>query len=186
MKLYNGLTLSELIVKFKNYMVGLFYSIRFDESKWIQSVGRIRIKKKHGYVKAGKCLFWPGVVINIKGRDRNNKGVLEIGDSTTIGDRTEFHIAEKISIGNNVVIAWDCVILDHSYHKIKGEPEKIKPVVIEDNVWIACRSIILPGVRISSNSVVAAGSVVTKDVPPNTLVAGNPARILREIDGWES
>ena len=186
MKIYKDFTPIELLIKIKNLTFGLYYSIRFDAFKRIQVVGRIKIIKRYGYLKVGRCLFWPGVVINIKGRDKINKGVLTIGDRCTIGDRTEIHVSEKVSIGNNVIIGWDCVILDHAYHKIKGEDEKVKPVIIEDDVWIACRAIILPGVRISSNSIVAAGSVVTKDVPPGSLVAGNPAKVVRAINGWES
>jgi acetyltransferase-like isoleucine patch superfamily enzyme len=56
-----------------------------------------------------------------------------------------------------------------------------KPIVIERNVWIAAGATIIGGVTIGENSVVAAGSVVTKDVPPNTLVGGNPARVIRSI-----
>ena len=187
MKIYNKeMSFCELLVKIRNFTLGFLYSLRFDECKRIQVVGKIKIRKKNGYIKVGRCLVWPGVVINIKGRDEHAKAVLEIGERCTIGDRTEFHVSDRVSIGNNVIIAWDCVILDHSYHRINKEPEKVKPVVIEDNVWIACRSIILPGVRISSNSVVGAGSVVTKDVPPNSMVAGNPARFIKEIKSWES
>jgi acetyltransferase-like isoleucine patch superfamily enzyme len=56
-----------------------------------------------------------------------------------------------------------------------------RPIVIERNVWIAAGAIIIGGVTVGENAVVAAGSVVTKDVPPNTLVAGNPARVIRSI-----
>jgi len=56
-----------------------------------------------------------------------------------------------------------------------------KPVVIERNVWIAAGVTIIGGVRVGENSVVAAGSVVTRDVPPNALVGGNPARVIRSI-----
>jgi acetyltransferase-like isoleucine patch superfamily enzyme len=58
-----------------------------------------------------------------------------------------------------------------------------KPIVIEKNVWIAAGAIIIGGVTVGENSVVAAGSVVTKDIPPNTLVGGNPAKVIRPIDG---
>ena len=58
-----------------------------------------------------------------------------------------------------------------------------EPIVIEKNVWIAAGAIVIGGVTVGENSVVAAGSVVTKDIPPNTLAGGNPARIIRSIDG---
>jgi maltose O-acetyltransferase len=60
--------------------------------------------------------------------------------------------------------------------------EVAKPISIEDNVWIGGAAILLPGVSIGRNAVVGAGSVVTRDVPPNTVVAGNPARVIREIE----
>jgi maltose O-acetyltransferase len=59
--------------------------------------------------------------------------------------------------------------------------EVAKPILIEDNVWIGGSAILLPGVRIGKNSVIGAGAVVTRDVPANTLVAGNPAVIIKEI-----
>jgi acetyltransferase-like isoleucine patch superfamily enzyme len=61
--------------------------------------------------------------------------------------------------------------------------EEVKPVVIEDNVWIGRAAIIMPGVTIGEGSIVAAGAVVMSDVPPNTLVLGNPARQIRKLIG---
>ena len=57
-----------------------------------------------------------------------------------------------------------------------------KPIVIEDNVWIGGRAVVLPNVTIGRNAVVGAGAVVTRDVPSNTVVVGNPATVSREID----
>lgn len=106
-----------------------------------------------------------------------------MGHHCNIGDRAEIHVADRVTLGNNVIMAWDCALMDHDYHCL-GDRERIKPVIIEDNVWIGCRAIILPGVHIGRDSVIGAGSVVTRDVPPQTLVAGNPARPIRLIDGW--
>jgi len=60
--------------------------------------------------------------------------------------------------------------------------EVAKPIVIEDNVWIGYGAILLPGVKIGRNAVVGAGAVVSRNVPANTIVAGNPARVIREIE----
>ena len=106
--------------------------------------------------------------------------------------------AENIEIGDDVMIAWGTTIVDHNSHPISfsnrsedvinwlqgkknWEHVKMSPVKICDKVWIGFNSIILKGVTIGEGSVVGAGSVVTKDVPPWTIVAGNPARIIREI-----
>jgi acetyltransferase-like isoleucine patch superfamily enzyme len=128
--------------------------------------------------------------------DRNDAAVL-IGDRTFIG-ASSIVCAEKIEIGNDVLISWGCTIVDHNSHATDwasrkndvvawGQGKKdwsgvnMKPIKISDRVWIGFNSIILKGVTIGEGAIVGAGSVVTKDVPPYTIVAGNPARIIREI-----
>lgn len=91
----------------------------------------------------------------------------------------------KITIGNGVLIAPNVVITvtNHPVHpdlRPHGEMYSLE-VVIEDNVWIASGVIICPGVRIGKNSVIGAGSVVTRDIPANVVAVGNPCRVLREI-----
>jgi len=93
--------------------------------------------------------------------------------------------AEKILIGDSCMIAHGAYISDADWHGIydRAEPVgKTKPVILEDNVWIGDSAIICKGVRIGKNSIIGAGSVVTKDVPPNTIYAGNPAKFVKAID----
>jgi acetyltransferase-like isoleucine patch superfamily enzyme len=106
------------------------------------------------------------------------KIIIEAG--ATIGFNCELHAWGEIFIGKNVIISPQTVILTGS-HNVETEEygELIKPVYIEDYAWIAYRSMILPGVRIGKGAVVGAGSVVTKDVEPWSIVAGNPARHLK-------
>lgn len=97
---------------------------------------------------------------------------------------------EKIEIGENTSLAYGITILTsanpngtYEHNKLgKLYPPVKAPVIIKDNCWIGAKSIILPGVTIGECSVVAAGSVVTKDVPPYSLVAGVPAVIKRKIE----
>lgn len=113
------------------------------------------------------------------------------GKTVTIGNNCYFNSNltlvddYKITIGNGVLVAPNVTIATtgHPVHpalRPNGEMYSF-PVVIEDNVWIGCNVVIMPGVTIGENSVVGAGSVVTKDVPPNVVAAGNPCRILRPI-----
>lgn len=133
-------------------------------------------------------------------------GEVIIGSNSFIGGSTIICV-DKVEIGNDVLISWGCTIVDNDSHSIywdlrkddisdwkKGfddgkigkyknwENVKASPIRIEDKVWIGFNSIILKGVKIGKGSVVGAGSVVTKDVPPNTLVAGNPAKIIKELE----
>jgi len=126
-----------------------------------------------------------------------SKGVVQIGNNTFIGN-SQIICSNKITIGNDVLIAWGCTVVDHNSHSIQfslrsqdvsewREGEKNwthvdqKEIIIGDKAWIGFNSIILKGVTISEGAIVAAGAVVTKDVPPWTIVGGNPARIIREI-----
>lgn len=104
---------------------------------------------------------------------RINKGVYILGRNKTV-------------IGNNVVLSSDVMILDSgldidSFKKGDLSQHTDSFVKIEDNVWIGARAIILPGVTIGSNSIIGAGSVVTKDIPSYAIYAGNPAKKLKDI-----
>lgn len=116
---------------------------------------------------------------------------VEKGGSLTIGKNSRIngaHISasSSVSIGDNVRIAPYVIIIDDDYHDVKdhfaSEGGKKLPIVIEDNVWIAMDAKILKGVRIGKGSVVATSSVVTKDVPPYTIVAGIPAKVIKQIE----
>jgi len=98
----------------------------------------------------------------------------------TILDCNEVHIGHHVMIGPNVQIYTAAHDL-RAAARIQGW-EVARPVVIEDNVWIGGGAILLPGVTIGRNAVVGAGAVVTRSVAANTVVAGNPARVLREIE----
>jgi maltose O-acetyltransferase len=98
----------------------------------------------------------------------------------TILDCNEVHIGHHVMIGPLVQI-YTAAHLLQAKARIQGW-EVAKPIVIEDNVWLGGGAILLPGVRIGRNAVVGAGAVVPRTVPPNTVVAGNPARVIREIE----
>jgi acetyltransferase-like isoleucine patch superfamily enzyme len=101
-----------------------------------------------------------------------------INQNCTMYDLGGIDIADDVMIGPNVSI----ITSSHPLEPSKRRAFVIaKPIVIERNVWIAAGVTIIGGVRVGENSVVAAGSVVTRDVPPNTLVGGNPARVIRSI-----
>ena len=98
----------------------------------------------------------------------------------TILDNNEVHIGHHVMIGPGVQI-YTAAHLLQAEARNQGL-EVAKPIVIEDNVWLGGGAILLPGVRIGRNAVVGAGAVVSRSVPANTVVAGNPARVIREID----
>lgn len=144
----------------------------------------VRIWKKNGEIEIGsRCLLHRYVKLSAYGVD--SKSRIIIGNNTYIGDRTEIHAGKKVQIGSNCDISWDCTIMDRDYHKLNSDTETLKEVKISDNVWIGCHSVILKGVTIGEGAVIASGSVVTKDVPPYTLVGGNPAKVIKENVKWK-
>jgi len=115
---------------------------------------------------------------------------LVIGSNSGIGHGCSFRIGKEITIGKHVRMASNCVLFDAAGHSMNaaerrsGVPahdDEVKPITIEDNVWIGMHSIIFPGATIGENSVVIAGSAVTVDVPANTVVGGNPARKIGNL-----
>lgn len=112
---------------------------------------------------------------------------LHLGQNIHIGRHTEIMAEGGITIGNNVVISFHCVLwsIDHRYEgdSIPYDKARLRrPIVIRDNVWIGRNVIVRGGVTIGEGAVVAMGSVVTRDVPPLAVVGGNPARLLKFRD----
>lgn len=123
----------------------------------------------------------------IYSREKGVEGKLVIGNNSNISNNTIIDVSGDIIIGDNVAIANECNIFTHNHdYRNKDLPSWkggliIKGVQIEDGAWIGAKSVILPGVTIGKRAVVAAGSIVTKNVPPNTVFGGNPAKLIKTI-----
>jgi len=111
---------------------------------------------------------------------------IRVGARVFINQNCTFYALAAITIGDDVMIGPN-VSLIASEHPIAPSQRRAyllgRPINIEKAVWIAAGATVIGGVTVGENSVVAAGSVVTRDVPPNTLVGGNPARVVRSIEG---
>lgn len=123
------------------------------------------------------CAFFDDVIIS-------GVGEIRIGDRTTIGHDSVLVCRERLEIGSDCMLAAYCYVLDvdHEFESTeKTIPEqglRVQPVVIGNDVWVGAGTVILRGVRIGDGAVVAANSVVTRDVPPYTVVAGSPAKVV--------
>jgi acetyltransferase-like isoleucine patch superfamily enzyme len=117
---------------------------------------------------------------------------ITIGDKVSLNYDCHLGCIDRIVIGNSVLIGSKVHITDHFHGNISWEALAIPPaqralvskgpVIIEDNVWIGEGAVVLPGVKIGKNSIVGANAVVSKDVPPNCVVAGVPARVIKRLD----
>lgn len=110
---------------------------------------------------------------------------MKIGDGSYINCNCNIRCKESITIGEHCAISHGFTVMDSDFHKLNGI-KSIKPVVIGNNVWIGTRVTVLKGVTIGDGAVIAAGAVVTKDVPANTMVAGVPAKVIKENVHWEN
>lgn len=158
------------------------------ESREPVVIGRNVTIAKHN--KSGRLIFGRGVriargcVIVV-----GEQGLLSVGTRTIVGLHTRIMAATQVRIGARCMISWNCSIFDSIGHRmwLKGQDEAgiEASITIGDDVWIGPYSIIMKGVTIGNNCIVGAGSVVRRDVPPNSLVYGNPARIAGKVDRWE-
>jgi acetyltransferase-like isoleucine patch superfamily enzyme len=112
-------------------------------------------------------------------------GLLEIGERSLVNFGCSVVATELVRIGPRCQIGPYTMMLDNDFHRV--EPERrlerppSKPIVVGENVWIGARVILMAGVTVGADSCIGAGSVVTSDVPPRTLAAGVPARVIREL-----
>ncbi len=173
-----ALSFKEIIEKIINRIKTIFLELQL---YFLHLVGKIpfhhvrRFFYRLAGVKIGK-----GSTIHMYARFYNPKNIV-IGEDTIIGEFAVLDGRDKLVIGNHVDIASE-VMIYNSEHNI-NDPHFLaitEPVVIEDYVFVGPRAIILPGVKIGKGAIVAAGAVVTKDVPPFAIVGGVPAKIIGE------
>lgn len=176
-----------LKLKRKKYIIG-DNTILYPESKIINCIGNKELIeiRDNCHIRGELFIFGHG-------------GKISIGNYCYVGEGTKIWSAKEIIIGDRVLISHNVNIFDSLTHPVSssqrhqqfksiisiGHPKEIdlqeEPVCIKNDVLIGCMSIILKGVTIGEGAIVGAGSVVTKDVPPWTIVAGNPAKVIREI-----
>ena len=138
---------------------------------WVQRDGRLRLgprvwlRTEHG---GNRLTVFPGARIEI-GADSLVNGVM-------------LHAKVEITVGQHARLGFGARLLDADLHDLDAEtPERVAPIRLGDRVWIGADAIVLRGVTIGDDTVVGAGSIVTRDLPPRVFAAGNPARIVRSI-----
>lgn len=116
---------------------------------------------------------------------RNREGRIDIGDNVLIMNGVRISSASSITIGDGCMLANHAYLTDADWHDIHDRtsaPGGTAPIVLERGAWIGDSAIVCKGVRIGENSIVGAGAVVTRNVPANVIVAGNPARVVKKLD----
>jgi maltose O-acetyltransferase len=143
--------------------------------------GRVQLSGS-GEVVLGEGVSLNGTIVPIE-LVTYNSGRIEIGNHTFINYGSSIAARASVKIGHDCHLGHYTFVMDNDQHGVvrRLELPRSYPVVIEDHVWIGAKVVILAGVRIGSRAVIGAGSIVTKDVPPRCVAAGNPARVLRHL-----
>jgi acetyltransferase-like isoleucine patch superfamily enzyme len=168
---------------------------RLEEGAVLASTARIRnIFGERDRIRVGRHSQVLGELLTFR-----HGGCIEIGSWCYIGESTRLWSAASIVIGDRVLISHSANVFDNLTHPLSakarhaqvkqifksGHPKQIcldeRPVRICDDAWIGANAIVLPGVTIGEGGIVGAGAVVTKDVPPYSIVAGNPAVVVKEL-----
>ena len=150
----------------------------------------VKLRRANGRITLGHLSeIHERVVLSAMGKDV--PAIVNVGACTSIWYGTVISARYRVDIGSHCAISWNCTIIDNDMHEIVCEapqdglaaPSDCE-VVIADHVWIGASATILKGVHIGANSVIAAGALVTKDVPSSSLAVGSPARVVRRVAGW--
>lgn len=183
-------------------VVKKYENINVDPSTILTDSVRFRLSSPNNIVTVGS-----NNMLSCQFVFESQMGLVEIGDNCFINSNTHLISRDKITIGSYVTIAWGCTIYDHNSHSldyllrrrdIEDQLEayrsgkdfisnkdwsnvKSSPISIKDDVWIGMNCIILKGVTIGEGAIVSAGSVVRENVPPWTIVAGNPAVVVKRL-----
>lgn len=167
----------------KNAYIDVLGKLVLGTSDWKKDnrISGLRIGKNGNLKVNRKVQIYTGCYISI-----GENATLELGGDGFINHGCNIDCCEHISIGKGTIIAKDVLIRDSDNHDILYEGyKKTSPIYIGEHCWIGMRSTILKGVKIGDGAIIAAGSVVVKDVPPNSVVAGVPAKIVKTNIMWQ-
>lgn len=185
--------------------VFISHRVWLDELSGVVKLNNLRTGAiKIGFGKVGifdqhrsRTIWQVSGVVEFKGRAHighgskiSVSGTLIIGDNFCISAESSIIAKESVSIGSDVLISWDSLIMDSDFHDIydcyQSKINPPMPIIIGNKVWVGCRTVILKGVTIVDGVVVAATSTVTKSIlNPNSIVGGNPARVIKEKIKWK-
>jgi len=141
--------------------------------------GRVQLSGG-GEVVLGEGVSLNGTVVPVE-LVTYTSGRIEIGNYTFVKYGSSIAARASVKIGSHCLLGHYTFVMDNDQHDVIKHSvlPQSDPVIIEDHVWIGSKVVVLPGVRIGSRAVIGAGSIVTKDIPPRCVAAGNPARVLR-------
>lgn len=143
-----------------------------------------------GRITLGDDVVFGGKPSFIFGNRGSRLPEIVVGNHTFIGHGVGFSVSDSIRIGDDCLLASGVQLSDYDGHPIDAErrragdptpPESIRPIVIGNDVWIGTNVLILKGVEVGDRSIIGAGAVVTRNVPPDVVVAGNPARVVKQL-----
>ncbi len=166
----------------------LWYRFKYEKVLRRATFGkRMRVMGKLSIKGPGKVIFGDDVVCAglVTPFTHHPEAVITVGNGVFLNG-TRFGAAKSITVGSKSILA-DCRIMDTDFHSLRKErhskdaPVGTEPVHIRSNVWIGAQAAILKGVTVGENSVVGFGAVVTSDIEPDMIAAGNPAKVVRRI-----
>jgi acetyltransferase-like isoleucine patch superfamily enzyme len=176
-----------IIFYLRSAVCTIWFRLHGIESSLVACFGLLPALDGGGHIKVGKRFVVRGRVARCEIAAKPGAQVL-IGDRVFINQGAVIGCVESIEIGDDTLVGDFAAIYDSNYHELEpGHPDKPRPVRIGKNVWIGSGVLVLPGSEIGDHTVVAARSVVKGVLPPRVLAAGNPAKVIRELDiheGW--
>jgi acetyltransferase-like isoleucine patch superfamily enzyme len=179
--------MGRLTTYFKSAICSAWFRVCGIESGVVTCDGRLPFLHHNGAVAIGRRLAVRGCIARCEiGAQENAR--LEIGERAFINQGASIVATCSIEIGDDARIGDFAAIYDSNYHRVDPDhPVFSAPVTIGANVWLGRGVVVLPGSRIGDHTVVAAGSIVRGELPSCVLAAGNPARVVRQLDippGW--
>jgi maltose O-acetyltransferase len=172
------------------------FSIRNLDGR-VRKTGRLRLNVPLICDGSGQVTLGSGISIGyglaskigdgtVRLQARGADALISVGSATQFSNNVQVFAEQSVVIGSRCLIGDAVLILDSDFHDLSAEgrhagPAETAPVVLEDNVFVGSRVIILKGVTIGKDSVIGAGSVVVRSIPPGVIAAGNPAKVIRNL-----